>query len=110
MATQVRRDIIRMVHAPQSGHPGGSLDCVEFFTALYMGGLMKHNNNFSMEGKNEDVFILFRLLALVESTSINPTHIRKIEIASDQKSCVLSTVYFTSSSAYYSTHLFTQRR
>jgi transketolase len=58
MATQVRRDIIRMVHAPQSGHPGGSLGCVEFFTALYMGGVMKHNSNFNMEGKNEDVFIL----------------------------------------------------
>ena len=58
MATQVRRDIIRMVHAPQSGHPGGSLGCVEFFTALYMGGVMKHNSNFNMDGKNEDVFIL----------------------------------------------------
>ena len=58
MATQVRRDIIRMVHGPQSGHPGGSLGCVEFFTALYFGGVMQHNTNFSMEGKNEDVFIL----------------------------------------------------
>ncbi len=58
VATQVRRDIIRMVHAPQSGHPGGSLGCVEFFTALYFGGVMKHSTNFSMEGKNEDVFIL----------------------------------------------------
>ncbi len=57
-ATQIRRDIIRMVHAPQSGHPGGSLGCVEFFTALYMGGIMKYDTNFNMEGKNEDVFIL----------------------------------------------------
>ncbi len=58
IASQVRRDIIRMVHAPQSGHPGGSLGCVEFFTALYMGGVMNHNSNFNMDGKNEDVFIL----------------------------------------------------
>ena len=54
IASQVRRDIIRMVHAPQSGHPGGSLGCVEFFTALYMGDVMKHDKRFNMEGKNED--------------------------------------------------------
>ena len=58
IASQVRRDIVRMVHAPQSGHPGGSLGCVDFFTALYMGGVMNHNSNFNMDGKNEDVFIL----------------------------------------------------
>lgn len=58
LATQVRRDIIRMVHAPQSGHPGGSLGCVEFFVALYQGGIMKHDTNFCMSGQNEDVFIL----------------------------------------------------
>jgi len=57
-ASQVRRDIIRMVHAPQSGHPGGSLGCVEFFTALYQGGVMNYSTNFEMSGKNEDVFIL----------------------------------------------------
>ena len=57
-ASQVRRDIIRMVHAPQSGHPGGSLGCVEFFTALYQGGVMNYSANFEMSGKNEDVFIL----------------------------------------------------
>ena len=58
MATQVRRDIIRMVHAVQSGHPGASLGCTEFFTALYMGGVMKHDPKFNMDGKNEDVFFL----------------------------------------------------
>lgn len=58
MATQVRRDIIRMVHAVQSGHPGGSLGCTEFFTALYFGAVMEHNPKFEMEGKNEDVFLL----------------------------------------------------
>jgi transketolase len=57
MATQVRRDIIRMVHAVQSGHPGGSLGATEFFTALYF-EVMDHNTEFSMDGKNEDVFVL----------------------------------------------------
>lgn len=57
MATQVRRDIIRMVHACQSGHPGGSLGCADFFTALYQ-EVMNHNPAFNMEGKGEDVFYL----------------------------------------------------
>lgn len=57
MATQVRRDIIRMVHACQSGHPGGSLGCADFFTALYQ-EIMEHNPNFNMEGKGEDLFFL----------------------------------------------------
>ena len=46
--SQVRRDIVRMVHAQNSGHPGGSLGCVEFFTAIYK-VLMNHNTNFSMD-------------------------------------------------------------
>ena len=53
MATQVRRDIIRMVHACQSGHPGGSLGCADFFTALYQ-VVMDHNPSFNMDGKGED--------------------------------------------------------
>jgi transketolase len=57
MATQVRRDIIRMVHACQSGHPGGSLGCAEFFTALYQ-EIMDHNTSFNMDAKGEDVFFL----------------------------------------------------
>ncbi len=58
IASQVRRDIVRMVHAVQSGHPGGSLGCADYFTALYF-KMMQHNPSvFSMEGKNEDVFIL----------------------------------------------------
>lgn len=56
-ASQVRRDIVRMVHAQNSGHPGGSLGCVEFFTALYK-AIMTHNTNFSMDGINEDLFFL----------------------------------------------------
>ncbi len=55
--SQVRRDIVRMVHAQNSGHPGGSLGCVEFFTAIYK-VLMNHNINFSMDGINEDLFFL----------------------------------------------------
>ncbi len=55
---QVRRDIVRMVHAVSSGHPGGSLGCVEYLVALY-GNVMKHNpSNFTMDGKNEDLFFL----------------------------------------------------
>jgi len=56
-ASQVRRDIVRMVHAAQSGHPGGSLGCADFLTALYF-KVMQHNPSFQMEGSGEDVFIL----------------------------------------------------
>lgn len=56
-ATQIRRDIVRMVHAVQSGHPGGSLGCADFLTALYF-KVMKHQTNFSMDGIGEDVFFL----------------------------------------------------
>ncbi len=54
---QVRRDILRMVHKVQSGHPGGSLGCAEFFTVLYQ-DTMNYSTDFSMEGANEDVFFL----------------------------------------------------
>src|SRR4051812_36240974 len=55
---QVRRDIVRMVHAVNSGHPGGSLGCTEFFVSLYF-EVMKHNpSKFSMDGIGEDVFFL----------------------------------------------------
>ena len=54
---QVRRDIVRMVHAQNSGHPGGSLGCVEYFTAIYK-VIMNHSSKFSMDGKNEDLFFL----------------------------------------------------
>ncbi len=56
-ATQVRRDIVRMVHGVQSGHPGGSLGCADFLTALYF-KVMKHNPAFQMDGIGEDVFFL----------------------------------------------------
>ncbi|GGE88906.1 transketolase [Chishuiella changwenlii] len=54
---QTRRDILRMVHAVNSGHPGGSLGCAEFFTALY-GKIMTYSTDFSMDGKGEDLFFL----------------------------------------------------
>ena len=57
ICTQVRRDILRMVHANNSGHPGGSLGCTEFLTALYF-KTMNHNTNFDMDGVNEDLFFL----------------------------------------------------
>ncbi len=57
ICSQVRRDIVRMVHAVNSGHPGGSLGCTEFFVALYF-EVMKHNKNFSMDAIGEDVFFL----------------------------------------------------
>ncbi|MDR7756112.1 transketolase [Riemerella anatipestifer] len=57
LTTQIRRDILRMVHAVSSGHPGGSLGCVEYFTALY-GKVMNYSLPFKMEGKNEDLFFL----------------------------------------------------
>ena len=56
--SQIRRDILRMVHKPQSGHPGGSMGCTEFFTALYF-DVMRHNPAaFHMDGHGEDLFFL----------------------------------------------------
>ncbi|MFZ9982428.1 MAG: transketolase [Cyclobacteriaceae bacterium] len=55
--SQIRRDIIRMVHACQSGHPGASLGCTEFFVALYF-KILRHNPRFSMDGTGEDLFFL----------------------------------------------------
>jgi transketolase len=58
LCSQVRRDIVRMVHAVQSGHPGGSLGCTEFFVTLFF-DVMKHRPvPFSLSGADEDVFIL----------------------------------------------------
>jgi transketolase len=57
ISSQIRRDIVRMVHGVQSGHPGGSLGCADYLTALYFHS-MKHDRNFSMDGKQEDLFFL----------------------------------------------------
>ena len=58
IASQVRRDIVRMVHAQASGHPGGSLGCADFMVALYF-KVMKHDpKHFDLDGKNQDLFFL----------------------------------------------------
>lgn len=57
IASQVRRDIVRMVHAVQSGHPGASLGCTEYFVSMYF-HIMQHNKNFNPMGKGEDLFFL----------------------------------------------------
>ena len=56
--SQIRRDILRMVHKPQSGHPGGSMGCTEFFTALYFDVLRHNPAAFTMDGRGEDLFFL----------------------------------------------------
>ncbi|MES2395134.1 MAG: transketolase, partial [Bacteroidota bacterium] len=58
VTTQVRRDIVRMVHAVNSGHPGGSLGCTEFFVSLYFDVMNHHPEKFSMDGIGEDLFFL----------------------------------------------------
>jgi transketolase len=57
LTSQIRRDIVRMVHACQSGHPGGSLGCTEFLVVLYF-HILKHDPKFNMDGKGEDLFFL----------------------------------------------------
>jgi len=56
-ATQLRRDVLRMVHAVQSGHPGGPLGCAEFLAAMYF-SVLRHSPRFDMGGKNQDLFFL----------------------------------------------------
>src|ERR1700749_2509673 len=58
IASQIRRDIVRMVYGAQSGHPGGSLGCTDFFTALYF-QVMDRKPGFDMNGIGEDIFFLF---------------------------------------------------
>ena len=58
IASQVRRDVLRMVHAVNSGHPGGSLGCADFLSFLYFEKLRINAENFTMDGKEEDLFFL----------------------------------------------------
>ena len=58
IASQVRRDVLRMVHAVNSGHPGGSLGCADFLSLLYFEKLRINAENFTMDGKEEDLFFL----------------------------------------------------
>ena len=57
ISSQIRRDVVRMVHGCSSGHPGGSLGCTDYFTALYF-HVLKHDTAFQMDGKDEDLFFL----------------------------------------------------
>ena len=58
ISSQVRRDIVRMVAAVKSGHPGGSLGCADFLTFLYFDWMSHNSTEFSMDANNEDVFFL----------------------------------------------------
>ena len=57
-ATQSRRDILRMVYAAQSGHPGGSLGCIDYMTALFSNVMRRSPKDFRMDGKDQDMFFL----------------------------------------------------
>ena len=57
LVSQTRRDILRMVHKVNSGHPGGSLGCTEFLVALYNEVMELKDGTFDMDGKNEDVLV-----------------------------------------------------
>ncbi len=86
VASQVRRDIVRMVHGCASGHPGGALGCADYFVALYF-KLMTHNNNFSMDGKNEDLFFLSNghISAVFYSTLARAGYFDPKELATHRK-------------------------
>lgn len=84
---QVRRDIVRMVHAVQSGHPGGSLGCTEYFTVLYNNIMSYSAVPFNMEGVNEDVFILSNghISPVFYSTLAHAGYFDKSELATFRK-------------------------
>lgn len=86
IASQLRRDIVRMVHGANSGHPGGSLGCADYFTALYF-KVMKHNPSFSMDAKNEDVFVLSNghISPVFYSTLAHAGYFDKKELATFRK-------------------------
>lgn len=86
IATQIRRDILRMVHGANSGHPGGSLGCTDFFTALFF-KIMKHNSNFTMDGKGEDIFLLSNghISPVYYSTLARSGYFDKTELATFRK-------------------------
>jgi transketolase len=86
IASQLRRDIVRMVHGANSGHPGGSLGCADYFAALYF-KVMKHNPSFSMDAKNEDVFVLSNghISPIFYSTLAHAGYFDKKELATFRK-------------------------
>src|SRR6187551_2508613 len=86
ICNQVRRDIVRMVHSCQSGHPGGSLGCTDFFVALYF-KIMKHDPKFNMNGKGEDIFFLSNghISPVFYSTLAHAGYFDKKELATFRK-------------------------
>ncbi len=86
ISRQIRRDIVRMVHGCQSGHPGGSLGCTEFFTVLYFSE-MKHDPSFNMDGQGEDIFILSNghISPVLYSTLARSGYFDKSELATFRK-------------------------
>ncbi len=86
IASQVRRDIVRMVHGCQSGHPGGSLGCTDFLVALYF-KVMHRKPGFDMDGKNEDLFFLSNghTSPLLYSVLAHAGYFDKAELASFRK-------------------------
>lgn len=86
IAKQVRRDIVRMVHGCQSGHPGGSLGCADFFVALYF-HQMEHNPNFNLDGIGEDIFFLSNghISPVFYSTLARAGYFDKSELATFRK-------------------------
>lgn len=86
VASQVRRDIVRMVHGAKSGHPGGSLGCADYLVALYFDA-MNHNKDFSMDGIGEDLFFLSNghISPLFYSVLAHSGYFDKSELASFRK-------------------------
>jgi transketolase len=86
IASQIRRDIVRMVHGCQSGHPGGSLGCTDFFTALYFEA-MNHDPKFNMDGIGEDLFFLSNghISPVFYSTLAHAGYYDKAELATFRK-------------------------
>jgi transketolase len=85
-ASQIRRDIVRMVHACQSGHPGGSLGCTDYFTALYF-SVMNHDPKFNMDAVGEDIFFLSNghISPVFYSTLAHAGYFEKAELATFRK-------------------------
>jgi len=85
-ATQVRRDILRMVHGSASGHPGGAMGCADWFVALYF-KLLTHNKDFNMDGTNEDLVFLSNghISAVWYSTLARSGYFDKSELATHRK-------------------------
>lgn len=86
VASQVRRDIVRMVHGAKGGHPGGALGCTDYLVALYF-HLMEHNAEFNMDATNEDLFFLSNghISAVLYSTLAHAGYFDKKELATHRK-------------------------